>query len=106
MAPIRLRDIKTYTNKGRKLSVEVKNLMEERNMLRRRAKSTNNPEDWSEWKILKNRVNRLVRKEKARQKENMISEVSKDTTAKKLWNYIKSKACWTTSMALTILKAS
>merc|ERR1712240_858655 len=80
--------------------------MEERDLLRSRAKSTNNPEDWSEWKILKNRVNRLVRKEKARQRENTIFEVSKDTTTKKLWNYVKSKACWTTSMAPTILKAS
>ena len=40
------------------------------------------------------------------QRENEIMEVSKDSTAKSLWNSIKRKACWSSSQAPTMLRVS
>ena len=104
MAPIKLRNIKTNKKKGWNLSSEVRLLMKERDELKIRAKITNNTEDWDVWKRVKNRVNRIVRKEKGNMKENEIKEISNDSTAKSLWNYIKRKACWSSSLAPTILR--
>ena len=62
IAPIKLRNLKTRKNRGRKLSREVKELMKDRDEQKIRAKSSNSNEDWDEWKRKKNRVNKLVRK--------------------------------------------
>ena len=53
---------------------------------------------------MKNVVNKKIRKEKALKKEHEIEEVSKDVTAKSLWNLVKRRACWTQSLAPTMLK--
>ena len=53
---------------------------------------------------LEYKVNRMVRKEKVKMKEYEIKEVSNGSTAKSLWNYIKRKACWSTSLTPIILR--
>ena len=53
---------------------------------------------------LKNKVNKLVRKEKKAKSDNEITEVSKESCAKSLWNLVKNRACWSSPSAPTILK--
>ena len=104
MAPIKFRNSKTNKKKGLKLSENIRSRMKIRDNLRKKAKVTNDINDWDEWKRSKNEVNREIRKEKATYKENEIKNVSNDTTAKSLWNLVKTKACWTKSLSPTVLK--
>ena len=46
----------------------------------------------------------MVRKEKFSHRENEIYNVSADASAKSLWNLVKRRACWSKSLALTMLK--
>ena len=57
-----------------------------------------------EWKRLKNKVNKLVCKEKKANSDNEITEVSKESSAKSLWNLVKNRVCWSSPSAPTILK--
>ena len=73
--------------------------MVERDLLKIRAKQSNSNLLWSEWKRFKNFVNKRIRKKKARKNENKIEEVSKDVTAKSLWNLVKRRACVVTILS-------
>ena len=78
--------------------------MKWRDNLRIKAKATDNYWDWENWKRVKNQVNKDIRRERLKFKENEIQNVSNDTTAKSLWNLVKKKACWTKSLAPILLK--
>ena len=67
--------------------------MKRRDELKLRSKSTNDNDYWENWKRMKNEVNRAIRKEKSKSKDNEIKVVSEDITAKSLCNYVKRKAC-------------
>ena len=104
MAPIKLRNMRKNKNRGAKLSSEVRNLMNERDELKNRASRSNSKDDWLEWKKVKNRVNKMIRKEKNSKKDNEILKVSNDSSAKSLWNMVRNRACWPSPSSPTVLK--
>ena len=104
MAPIKLKNIKSNKKQSLNLSKECRRQMTERDKLKKIAKRTNSDADWNNWKKSKNKVNKLIRKEKSSKSTDDIIKVSKDKTAKGLWNMVKRKACWTFDLSPTTLK--
>ena len=49
-------------------------------------------------------MNKLIRSEKKSKKDNEISNVSSDSSAKSLWNMVKNRTCWSSPSSPTILK--
>ena len=78
--------------------------MRERDNLKIKAKFSNEINDWNNWKKQKNEVNKLIRKEKSKQIDSEINIVNNDRAAKSLWNIVKRKAYWITSLAPTMLR--
>ena len=57
------------------------------------------PEDWNIWRLAKNRTNNLVRDCKHRQEESDMISIENDISGRAIWNKVKQKAGWITSMS-------
>ena len=75
------------------LSNETKVLQTKRNDLQKKAADTNNPNDWSEYKKVRNKVNNRLKHEKKDWQRNKLESVEND--ASKSWKNIKGWLNWT-----------
>ena len=64
-------------------------MMKIRDELNKKAKKSNSPDDWNQWRRIKNFVNKMIRKEKKNVNVSEIKEIEGERSAKSIWNFEK-----------------
>ena len=86
---------------NRNLSKECLDEIKTRNKLKKKAKLTNLQMDWENWKVAKNKVNDILRREATSKDKVEQLAAQSDMTGKMLWNRVKRMAGWATSLSPT-----
>ena len=95
MAPVKTFQIRS--NFSPWLSEATKELMQERNISQRIASETKKPEDWLKYKILRNKVNNRLKREKVNWQKNKLENCDNDSG--KLWKNVLGWLNWASSGA-------
>ena len=93
MAPLR-RNQPRRRNSGW-ISKATRDKMTRRDMIRDKAVLTNLPEDWTNYKEIKNQVNRDVKRDKKEHNEEIYEKIMEKKDAKMLYRACKNKLGWT-----------
>ena len=99
MAPIR--KIQVRTQFAPWLSNTLKEEMKQRNQLQDIARETKNPEDWSSFKKLRNKINNKLKSEKINWQKMKLSSCTHNSG--QTWKYVKGWLNWTSSGSPTQL---
>ena len=101
MAPIRT--IQIRENYAPWLSSETKHLMAERDRAQKVAAETKSANDWKLFKMIRNKVNSILRNEKRNWQRKKFKDCEDVNDTKQIWKTVKSSLNWTTSGAPTQL---
>ena len=96
-APLKMKFYGNSINKWN-FSKDCFQLMKARDNAKKVEKRTQESEDWSHYRRLRNKVNNLVRKEREKDNEETWTDVREDMTGKRLWEEVKKRAGWTQSL--------
>ena len=98
--------IKMYGHSKNKqnFSKDYCQLMMARDKAKKVAKSSQDLENWSHYRRLRNKVNNLVRRKREKDNEETWMDVGEDMMGKRLWQKVKKRARWTQSLSPRVLK--
>ena len=86
------------------ISEETKEKMDERDNKLRIAKDTRLDTDWTNYKITRNEVSKMIKKDKKNHDTLFNREIEKQNSTKYLWDMVKSKAGWIQNLAPTYIQ--
>ena len=90
MAPIKV--IQVRTNYAPWLSPKTKELMKQRDLAQKKASESNLADDWKDFRVIRNRVNIILRTEKKHYQIKRLDEAGGDLS--RTWKTVKSWLGW------------
>ena len=90
MAPIKV--IQVRTNYAPWLSPKTKELMKQRDLAQKKASESNLADDWKDFRVIRNRVNSILRTEKKNYQIKRLDEAGGDLS--RTWKTVKSWLGW------------
>ena len=91
MAPVKKYQVRS--NYAPWLTSKTKDLMNERDLAQKTAAETGNEEDWKKFKVLRNQINGILKKEK---RDWQASRLENCATTSDIWKTVKSWLGWNT----------